>query len=131
MPLTSDEMFEIVSDPARLCRWMPSELSPRQERPGWSQPPWPGHGWRDGHSGMRRSRDQRRVEWSTVTDGCHTSLQICPAGRDSDVTIRLSVPDRQGGQQRIQRQLQQALRRLEREASNAVPVAAVATEPAR
>jgi hypothetical protein len=117
MPLPSDEMFEVAADPQRLCRWMPSELAPREHRPGWTSAAEPRSAGPTSHSGMRRSRDQRRLEWSTVTDGCHTSVQIRPAGRDSDVTIHLSVPDRQDGQPLMEHQLRQALRRLEAEAN--------------
>jgi hypothetical protein len=111
MPLSSDEMFEIASDATRLARWIPSELRPREQRPSWSRVPWtPMTG--DGDSGIYRSRDQRRLEWSTVLEGCHTALQISPVGQDSRVTIRVCVPDRKGVPL-IRRRLQQALRRLE------------------
>ena len=118
MPLASDEMFEVASDPGRLDRWMPSELAPREQKPGWTAPAMPRSPAWAGHSGIRRSRDQRRLEWSTATDGGHTSLQIRPAGRKSDVTIRLCMPDRQEADPWMQRRLLQALRMLEEEAND-------------
>jgi len=120
LPLPSDELFELASDPQRLGRWLPSDLAPHEPRSHWTHPVLTSPTERAIHRGVRGSRDQRRLEWCTIADGCHIALQIRPAGRDSDVTIHLWAPDQANGQSPLALQLQQALRRLQGLAADAL-----------
>jgi len=108
MPLPSDELFDVASDPARMDRWIPTDLGPRARAQRWDSKPG---------AGVVRSRDQRRVEWCTVREGCHTALQVYPAGRGSRVTIHVCMPQSHDGQPPVDPQLRQALRRLKRMAA--------------
>lgn len=108
MPLPSDELFDVASDPARMDRWIPADLGPRTRAQRWDSKP---------DAGVVRSRDQRRVEWCTVREGCHTALQVHPAGRGSRVTIHVCMPQPHDGQAPVDPQLRQALRRLQRMAA--------------
>ena len=108
MPLPSDDLFDVASDPARLHRWIPTDLGPRARAQRWDSNPG---------AGVVRSRDQRRVEWCTVREGCHTALQVYPTARGSRVTIRVCMPHSHDGQPPVDPQLRKALRRLKRMAA--------------
>ena len=110
MPLPSDEMFQIASDPARLNQWIPSEIAPRGETRGGSTAA-------AGASGLRLAPGQNRVEWTIGKDGGESWLEIRPAGEESDVTIHISMPHAQERHAEMEQQLQEALNRLEQEAN--------------
>jgi hypothetical protein len=139
MSLPSDEVFQIAADPRRLNRWIPSELAPKGgSRPGGD----PGGsdsdsaigagatgagigadgGIRQTGGGMRMSAAEHRLEWSTMTNGFETWLEVRADGPESDVTIHLSMPETEFDQPQLEGQLQQALRRLEAEANRGLRV---------
>jgi hypothetical protein len=129
MALSSDEVYQIASDPKRLDRWIPRDLAPstggteaasaKSKKTGkHSATSGSGGG---GGGGMHFEPEQHRIEWST-SQACETWLEVRSAGGESDVTIHLSVPESEASNIEAQRQLEQALQRLELEANRGLNV---------
>ncbi|WP_031506185.1 SRPBCC family protein [Streptomyces megasporus] len=115
MPALPELVFDEVSDPDRLNRWLPLDLHARVEDP----PAVTVHEDRTGHDvrALFRTRpDQMRAEWGTRDEGSYSGwLQVAGIGSGaSEVTVHLSFFDEEHAPSRdaVHVSLDQSLERL-------------------
>jgi len=115
MPALPEIVFDQVSDPATLNRWLPADLHARVEDP----PAVTVHEDRTGEDvpALFRTRpEQLRAEWGTREDGSYAGwLQVAGIGSGaSEVTVHLSFFDEEQAppEEAVSASLDQALERL-------------------
>lgn len=131
-----DDVYRIASDPGRIASWMPRDLAPGSttsssmtktsstgSSSGGSSSGGSSGGSSDSSSsGVTYDAAAHRIEWETAKDHCETWLEVRASGGESDVTIHLSAPESNATAAQMQKQLEQALHRLELEANRGLNV---------
>lgn len=136
-----DDVYRIASDPGRIASWMPRDLAPGSttsssmtktsssgSSTGGSSSGGSSSGGSSGgtsgiaSSGVTYDAAAHRIEWETAKDHCETWLEVRASGGESDVTIHLSAPESNATAAQMQKQLEQALHRLELEANRGLNV---------
>ncbi|MEE1941231.1 SRPBCC family protein [Streptomyces sp. TRM 70361] len=115
MPVMPELVFNQVSDPDSLNRWLPTDLHARVEDP----PAVTVHEDRTGHDvrALYRTRpEQMRAEWGTRDQGSYAGwLQVAGIGSGaSEVTVHLSFFDEEHAppEESVNGALDQSLERL-------------------
>jgi hypothetical protein len=121
LAMSSDDVYRIASDPKRIDSWIPRDLAPSTSgteaaRAGQSSSS------SSSSTGVTFDAAAHRIEWSAGTDSCETWLEVRSSGGESDVTIHLSAPESKAKTAQLQKQLEQALHRLELEANRGLNV---------
>ncbi|GAA2403681.1 SRPBCC family protein [Streptomyces glaucosporus] len=115
MPAMPELIFDQVSDPGALNRWLPTDLHAHVEAP----PAVTVHEDRTGHDVralFRTQPDQMRAEWGTREQGSYAGwLQVAGIGSGaSEVTVHLSFFDEDHAppEDAVHQSLDQSLERL-------------------
>jgi hypothetical protein len=127
LPMSSDDVYRIASDPKRIESWIPRDLAPdtagtQTTNTAKSSSSSSASSSMSSGTGVTYNAAAHRMEWSAGKDHCETWLEVRSSGGESDVTIHLSAPEGSVKAAQLQQQLEQALHRLELEANRGLNV---------